>query len=69
MIKDEKPLNDDFEIDPEVWVQALLAMKGDKDHREVLVRNISEKTGQTPEEVEMIISATITYLSNKARSN
>ena len=69
MIEDEEPLDDDFEIDPEVWVQALLAMTGDNDRREELVRKISQKTGQTPEEVELIISTTITYLTNKARSN
>lgn len=48
-------------------MQALLAMMGDKERREELVQQISEKTGQTPEQIELIISATITY--NKARSN
>jgi hypothetical protein len=66
---DEEPWGDDIEIEPEVWVQALLAITGDKDRKEELVRKISEKTRQTPEKVELIISATITYLSNKARSN
>ena len=69
MQNDEEPWDDDTEIDPEVWVQALLAMTGDKDRKEELVRKISEKTGQTPEEVELIISATINYLANKSRSN
>ncbi|MFL7870355.1 MAG: hypothetical protein AB8I58_16125 [Anaerolineales bacterium] len=65
----EEPWDDDTTIDPEIWVQALLAMTGDKDRREELIRKISEKSGQTPEKVELIISATITYLSNVARSN
>jgi len=69
MQNDEEPWEDDTEIDPEVWLQALLAMTGDKDRREELVRKISEKTGQTPEHVELIISTTITYLANKSRSN
>ena len=69
MENDEEPWDDETTIDPELWVQALLAMTGDKDRKEELVRKISEKTGQTPEKVELIISATITYLSNKARSN
>jgi hypothetical protein len=69
MLDDQEPWDDETEIDPEVWVQALLAMTGDKDRREELIRKISEKTGQTPEKVELIISATITYLSNRARSN
>jgi hypothetical protein len=66
---DGEPWDDDIKIEPEVWVQALLAITGDKDRREELIRKISEKTGQTPEKVELIISATITYLSNKTRSN
>lgn len=69
MQNDQEPRDDDIKIEPEVWVQALLAMMGDKERREELVQQISEKTGQTPEQVELIISATITYLSNKARSN
>ena len=59
----------DIEIEPEEWVQALLAIMGDKERREELIRKISERTGQSPEKVELIVSATITYLSNKARSN
>jgi hypothetical protein len=69
MQDDQAPWDDDTEIDPEVWVQALLAMTGDKERREELVRKISEKTGLVPEKVELIISATLTYLANKTRSN
>ena len=69
MQNDVEPWGDDIEIEPEVWVQALLAMMGDKDRREELIQQISEKTGQAPEQVELIISTTITYLSNVARSN
>lgn len=66
---EEEPWDDDIEIDPEVWLQALLAMTGDKERRAELIRKISEKTGQAPEQVELIISATMNYLSGKARSN
>jgi len=69
MQNDEEPWDDDTEIDPEVWLQALLAMTGDKERREELVRKISEKTDQTPEHVELIISASINYMANKTRSN
>ena len=69
MQNDEEPWDDNTEIDPEVWLQALLAMTGDKERREELVRKISEKTGQTPEHVELIISASINYMANKTRSN
>jgi hypothetical protein len=69
MFDDQEPWDDDIKIDPEVWVQALLAITGDKERREDFIRKISEKTGLTPEKVELIISATITYLSNVSRSN
>ena len=61
--------NHDFEIDPEVWLQALLALTGDKEGKEELVRKISENTGQIPENVEKIISATIAVMANIVRSN
>ena len=38
MQHDGEPWGDDIEIEPEVWVQALLAMIGDKDRKEELVR-------------------------------
>jgi hypothetical protein len=66
---DEEPWEDDIEIDPDVLLQTLLAMMGDKERREEIVRKIAEKTGQIPEKVETILTATITYLSNKSRSN
>jgi hypothetical protein len=69
MQNDEELWDDDTEIDPEVWLQALLAMTGDKERREELVRKISEKTGQTPEHVELIISAATQFMANKTRSN
>ena len=69
MENDQGSWDDDTEIDPEVWVQVLLAMTGDKDRREELVRKIAENTGQTPEKVEVIITAMLNYLTGKARSN
>ena len=61
--------NHDIEIDPEIWLQALLALTGDKERREELIRKISENTGQIPENVEKILSATLNILANKPRSN
>jgi hypothetical protein len=69
MQDDQEPWDDDTEIDAEVWVQALLAMTGDRERKEELIRKISEKTGLVPEKVELIISATLTFLANKTRSN
>jgi hypothetical protein len=61
--------DDETEIDPEVWLQALLAISGDKERRAEFIRKISEKTGQSPEQIEVILSATLTYLTGTARSN
>lgn len=60
---------DDVEIDAESLLQALLAVTGDKEKRAEVIRKISEKTGQTPEKVELIISATLNYLAGRTRSN
>jgi hypothetical protein len=59
----------DNEIDPELWLQALLAMTADKDRKEEIIQGISKKTGQIPENVEKILSTLINILANKARSN
>ncbi len=69
MIDDEEPWGEDTVIDADLWVHALLAMTGDKSYKEKMIRDISEKTGQTPEEIELIIVETIKILSNKIRSN
>jgi hypothetical protein len=61
--------NDETRINIDEWLYALLAMTGDKERREKLIRQISEKTGQPPEQVEIIISATIKYLADASRSN
>ena len=60
---------EDNEIDVEVWLQFLLAVSGDKDRREELIRRISENTGQIPENVEKILSTLINILANRSRSN
>jgi hypothetical protein len=48
MSNDDESWKDETEIDPEVRMQALLAMPGDKERRAELVRKIAEKTGQPP---------------------
>ncbi len=61
--------NEDLEIIPEVWLQALLAISGDKERRADLIQKVSERTGFTPEKVELIMSALLSTLSNMSRSN
>ena len=65
----EAPWDGDYEIDPEVWLQALLAMTGDKVQKEKIVESIVKKTGLPPEKVEAIIAYTIEFMANKTRLN
>lgn len=60
---------EDFKINPEVWLQTLLAIAGDKEKKEQVVRHISQKTGFHPEKVELIMSTTINILMNETRVN
>lgn len=69
MLDDEEPWGEDTEIDPELWLQALLAMTADKADKEALVQEIAQKAGQIPEHVELIIDATIAYMMQQTRSN
>jgi hypothetical protein len=65
----DAPWDDNYEIDPEIWLQALLAMTTDKDEKERLVGGIANKIGLPPEKVELIIDCTIEFMANKARCN
>jgi hypothetical protein len=56
-------------IDPELWLQFLLATLGDDEAREAQVQRISQKTGIVPENVEKIFHAMLEYLLRTTRSN
>jgi hypothetical protein len=66
---EELDADDGEEINVDEWLYALLAMTGDKDRKAELIRKMSENTGQTPEQLEIIIAATINFLANRTRSN
>jgi hypothetical protein len=61
--------NDEEEINVEEWLFALMAMTGNKADMDELVRKISTKTGQSLDEVEKIITATIQELAKRSRTN
>ncbi|MBN8581005.1 MAG: hypothetical protein J0L96_10065 [Anaerolineae bacterium] len=61
--------NDEEEINVEEWLFALMAMTGNKAGMDELVRKISTKTGQSLDEVEKIITATIQELAKRSRTN
>ena len=61
--------NDEEEINVEEWLFALMAMTGNIADMDELVRKISSKTGQSLDEVETIITATIQELAKRSRTN
>ena len=60
---------ENFKINPEVWLHTLLAITGDKDRKAEVVQRVAQKTGITPEKVNLIIATTISVLINQTRAN
>lgn len=58
-----------FKINPETWLHTLLAIVGDREKREETVRQVTQKTGFSPEEVKVILKTTISVLINQTRAN
>jgi hypothetical protein len=65
----DDPFDDDEEIDPELWLQYLLAMNNDKQEKETLISRILKKTGLPYEKAELILDCTLSFMANKVRSN
>jgi hypothetical protein len=60
---------ENFKINPEVWLHTLLAIAGDKEKKAEAVRQMVEKTGFSPAEVQLIFTTTISILINQTRAN
>ncbi len=60
---------EDFRINPQVWLQTLLAIAGDKEKKQEVVQFVARETGVPPESVEMIMASTINILMNETHSN
>ena len=60
---------ENFRINPEVWLQTLLAIAGDKEKKASTVHQIVQNTGFSPEQVQLIIRTTISILINQTRAN
>ena len=58
-----------FRINPHVWLRTLLAIAGDKEKKQEMVETVSEKTGFTASQVELILATTIRQLVNETRLN
>ena len=60
---------ENFRINPQVWLQTLLAIAGDKEQKEEVIQRVVSETGWPPEKVEVFISTTIKLLMDQTRSN
>ena len=60
---------ENFKINPQVWLHTLLAIVGDKEKKQQMMERISEKSGFSLKEVEVIIRTTISTLINQTRAN
>lgn len=60
---------ENFKINPQVWLQTLLAIAGDKAKKKEVIQTIAEQSGIPPEAAEKIFASTIKVLINDTRSN
>ena len=60
---------ENFRINPEVWLQTLLAIARDREKKAETVRQMVQETGFSPEQVHLIIKTTISILINQTRAN
>ena len=60
---------ENFKINPEVWLHTLLAIVGDREKKEEAIRQVTQKTGFSPEEVNVILKNTIRVLVDQTRAN
>lgn len=65
----DAPWDGNYEFDPEIWLQILLAMTSDKNQKEKMIERVVKKTGVSPEKAEVIIARTMEFMANTARSN
>ena len=61
--------DENFDIDPEIWLTYLLAVNGDEQEKKKLVDRVSRKAGIIPEKTELILDELVKFLVNKSRSN
>ena len=61
--------DENFDIDPEIWLTYLLAVNGDEQEKKKFVDQVSKKAGIIPEKTELILDELVKFLVNKSRSN
>ena len=58
-----------FRINPQVWLQTLLAIAGDRATKQAVIETIAEQTDLPTGQVEFIFATTIKVLLNDTRAN
>lgn len=60
---------ENFKINPQVWLQTLLAIAGDKQKKKEVIQTIAKQSDVSLETAELIFARTINVLINDTRSN
>ena len=60
---------ENFKINPQVWLQTLLAIAGDTAKKKEVIQTIAEQSEVSLETAEVIFASTINVLINDTRSN
>ena len=58
-----------FRINPHVWLRTLLAVAGDKEKKQEVVRALAERSGISHEQADAIFATTIRLLLDETRLN
>lgn len=62
-------MEEDIPIDPELWLQYLMAVLPDEQEREKLIQKLSAASGIPPEKVELTLQAMVEYFLKETRKN
>lgn len=62
-------MKDDIEIDPEIWLQYLIAVLPNDEKREKVIQKVSEASGVSPDKVEEIMQAMVKLFLKTTRQN
>lgn len=60
---------ENFKINPQVWLETLLAIAGDKEKKTEVIQTIAKQSDLPVEQVEVIFATTIKILINDTRAN
>lgn len=58
-----------FRINPQEWLQTLLAVAGDREKKAEFLQRVAQETGCPLENMEALMSTTIKILMDQTRSN